>query len=324
LVIIYEQEIVGKDEMLKSPAIYSQLNNEDDYRKSTKGLKSIIDFYRFTMTLCQFKVIYLGHGHADLSDECLHLILGSLGLPWDWPEAYWQARISEEERLYLASQFYQRFEKRIPTAYLTHQSYFCGLEFYVDERVLIPRSPIAELIEEGFVPWVNPEEVTNVLDLCTGSVCIAAALAHAFPDAEVDAIDIDTDALTVAQYNLEQLGLDEQVRLIKSDGLNALSNEQYDIIVSNPPYVGHDEMQTLPKEYTHEPQHALEAENNGLALVDHILKQAKKFLKPHGILVVEVGNSDLAVMEAYPELPFIWLEFERGGHGVFLLNAADL
>ena len=194
----------------------------------------------------------------------------------------------------------------------------------MDERVLIPRSPIAELIEQGFAPWVNPEEVTNVLDLCTGSACIAAALAYAFPDAEVDAIDIDTDALTVAQYNLEQLGLDEQVRLIQSDGLNALSNEQYDIIVSNPPYVGHDEMQTLPQEYTHEPQHALEAENNGLALVDHILKQAKKFLKPHGILVVEVGNSDFAVMEAYPELPFIWLEFERGGHGVFLLNAADL
>jgi ribosomal protein L3 glutamine methyltransferase len=194
----------------------------------------------------------------------------------------------------------------------------------VDERVLIPRSPIAELIESQFLPWVEPEEVTSILDLCTGSGCIAAACAYAFPNAQVDAIDIDAAALEVAEHNIQSLGLEEQVRLVQSDGLQALTKERYDIIVSNPPYVSSAEMQTLPLEYTHEPQHALEAKQDGLALVHHILATAKKHLKPKGILVVEVGNSDEALIQAYPELPFIWLEFERGGHGVFLLHASDL
>ena len=310
--------------MLKTHAIYTAIKTEDDYQRQAKGLKTILDFYRFSSSLSGYKSIFLGHGHADIANECLNLILGSLGLPWDWPENDWSARLTEGERLFLASQLYKRFEKRIPSAYLTNQAYFCGLPFYVDERVLIPRSPIAELIEQQFAPWVNPDEVSTILDLCTGSGCIAAALAEAFPKAVVDAIDIDKNALLVAKYNLENLNLDEQVRLIESDGLQALIDEQYDIIVSNPPYVGAQEMLGLPEEYAHEPRHALEAAHNGLALVEHILKNAKKHLTPHGILVVEVGNSDLAVMDAYPDLPFIWLEFERGGHGVFLLNAADL
>ncbi|NDH08155.1 MAG: 50S ribosomal protein L3 N(5)-glutamine methyltransferase [Gammaproteobacteria bacterium] len=310
--------------MLKTHAIYSAIQTKEDYQQQLKGLKTILDFYRFSISLSHYKHIFLGHGHADIANECMNLILGSLGLPWDWPESDCAVKLTEDERLFLASQLYQRFEKRIPSAYLTNQAYFCGLPFYVDERVLIPRSPIAELIEQQFLPWVNPDEVTHILDLCTGSACIAAALAEAFPEAQVDAIDIDKDALIVAKYNIENLNLDEQVRLIESDGFKALANEQYDIIVSNPPYVGRQEMLGLPDEYNHEPRHALEAADNGLALVDHILKHAKKHLKPHGILVVEVGNSDLAVMDTYPDLPFIWLEFERGGHGVFLLNAADL
>lgn len=310
--------------MLKTHAVYSAIQTEEDYKIHAKSLKTILDFYRFSISLSHHKTIFLGHGHADIANECLNLILGSLGLPWDWPESDWSARLTETERLFLASQLYRRFEKRIPSAYLTHQAYFCGLPFYVDERVLIPRSPIAELIEQQFAPWVDANEVGDILDLCTGSGCIAAALAEAFPEANVDAIDIDKDALLVAKYNIENLNLDEQVRLIQSDGLTALTDEQYDIIVSNPPYVGQEEMLGLPEEYEHEPRHALEAAENGLALVDHILKYARKHLKPHGILVVEVGNSYLAVMDAYPDLPFIWLEFERGGHGVFLLNAADL
>ena len=254
----------------------------------------------------------------------LGITLSPMGLPWDWSESDAMARLTADERRFLASQLYLRFEKRKPTAYLIQQAYFCGLPFYVDERVLIPRSPIAELIEQQFLPWVNADEVSDILDLCTGSACIAAALATAFPQAQVDAIDIDQDALLVAQYNIEHLNLEGQVRCIASDGFTALTHQQYDIIVSNPPYVGQEEMLALPEEYAHEPRHALEAADNGLALVDHILKNAKKYLKPHGILVVEVGNSDLAVMDTYPHLPFIWLEFARGGHGVFLLNAADL
>jgi ribosomal protein L3 glutamine methyltransferase len=190
--------------------------------------------------------------------------------------------------------------------------------------VLIPRSPIAELIENRFSPWIEEHRVKSILDLCTGSGCIAAAMSYAFQDAHVDAIDIDPKALKVAQKNIEDLGLDESVFLIQSDGMDALDDEMYDIIVSNPPYVGDEEMQTLPKEYLHEPTHALRADDDGLSLVHRILKDAAKRLKPQGILVVEVGNSDFALMAAYPDMPFVWLEFENGGHGVFLLTAEDL
>jgi ribosomal protein L3 glutamine methyltransferase len=297
---------------------------EKQYLLLTTQLKTILDFYRFGLSAQAVKNIYLGHGTDDMEVEIASLILGSLNLPLDCPETYWQARLSMMEREHLLIQFYKRFEQKIPVPYLIHQAYFCGLKFYVDERVLIPRSPIAELIESQFTPWVEPEEVTSILDLCTGSGCIAAACAYAFSHAEVDAIDIDTRALEVAQQNIQSLGLEQQVRLIQSDGLQALSHETYDIIVSNPPYVSSSEMQGLPTEYEHEPQHALEAKDEGLALVHHILANARKHLKPNGILVVEVGNSDEALIEAYPELPFIWLEFERGGHGVFLLHAQDL
>ena len=297
---------------------------EKDYQDSTQYLKTIFDFYRFALSVCSQKNIFLGHGTADIELEFQSLILGSLQLPLDWSEQYWQARLTMPERQFLASQLYQRLEQFIPVPYLINQAFFCGLPFYVDERVLIPRSPLAELIMQQFSPWVEPDEVEDILDLCTGSGCIAAACAYAFPHASVDAIDIDPKALEVATLNIEQLGLQDQVRLIQSDGMNALTEEKYNIIISNPPYVGFEEMQGLPQEYNHEPRHALEAEDNGLAFVHHILKTAKKHLKPEGILIVEVGNSDLAMMEAYPELPFIWLEFEHGGHGVFLLNAEDL
>jgi ribosomal protein L3 glutamine methyltransferase len=297
---------------------------EQDYLAVSQYLKTILDFYRFGLSLAAMKQIYLGHGTNAYQDEVLALILGSLQLPMDWPESYWASRLTLVERQFLAQQFYRRFEDKIPTPYLTHKAYFCGFEFYVDERVLIPRSPLAELIEQHFMPWVNPDEIVAILDLCTGSACIAAAMAYAFPDACVDAIDIDANALAVANINMKHLGLEDQVRLIQSDGFSALKDEKYDIIVSNPPYVGALEMATLPAEYRHEPQIALEAADHGLAFVKMLLSQAKQYLKPQGILVVEVGNSDLALIEAYPDLPFIWLEFERGGHGVFLLHADDL
>jgi ribosomal protein L3 glutamine methyltransferase len=297
---------------------------EQDYLDVSQYLKTILDFYRFGLSIADSKKIYLGHGTASYEDEVLSLILGSLNLPMDWPESYWTSRLTLDERKFLSLQFYRRFEFRIPTPYLTHKAFFCGLAFYVDDRVLIPRSPLAELIEQQFMPWVEPEAVLDILDLCTGSACIAAACAYAFPEARVDAIDICPKALAVAALNLEKLDLQDQVRLIESDGLTALSQEKYDIIVSNPPYVGAMEMASLPAEYLHEPKAALESEDDGLSFVKMLLKKAKSYLKPKGILVVEVGNSDLALMAACPDLPFIWLEFERGGHGVFLLHAEDL
>jgi ribosomal protein L3 glutamine methyltransferase len=297
---------------------------EQDYLDASLNLKTILDFYRFGLSISSLKQIFLGHGTDTYEDELMSLILSSLNLPLDWPESYFQARLTPDERKFLSHQFYQRFELKIPTPYLIRKAYFCGLEFYVDERVLIPRSPLAELIEQQFMPWIDPEQVENILDLCTGSACIAAACAMAFPQASVDAIDIDPNALAVAAINMNQLELNDQVRLIESDGLSALSDEKYDIIVSNPPYVGAMEMSTLPAEYLHEPSIALESDDNGLAFVKMLLQQAKNYLKPQGILVVEVGNSDLTLMEACPDIPFIWLEFERGGHGVFLLHAKDL
>lgn len=299
-------------------------SKEADYLQLAESLETILDFYRYALSVFSQKNIFFGHGCAEAEVEFQSLILGSLQLPYDWPQAFWQAKLSMIERAFLAKQLFLRLEQHVPVPYLIHKAYFCGLEFYVDERVLIPRSPMAELIMQQFAPWIEGEGVEDILDLCTGSACIAAACAYAFPHATVDAIDIDEQALEVAAFNVKQLGLEEQVRLIQSDGMQALTEEKYDIIISNPPYVGQDEMQTLPKEYLHEPRHALEANDNGLALVHHIINTAKKHLKPNGILVVEVGNSDLAVMEAYPELPFVWLEFEHGGHGVFLLNAEDL
>jgi ribosomal protein L3 glutamine methyltransferase len=295
-----------------------------EYLEMTQNFKTILDFYRFGLSIYSQKSIFLGHGTDDIQIELSSLILGSLNLPLDWPEHFWIARLTQVEKEFLATQLYKRFESQIPTPYLIQKANFCGLEFFVDERVLIPRSPIAELIQAQFMPWVEPNEVSHILDLCTGGGCIAAACAFAYPEARVDAIDIDKNALDVAAINIQNLGLADQVRLIQSDGFQALTTEKYDIIVSNPPYVGADEMQTLPQEYLHEPRHALEAHDNGLALVHHIISQAKKHLKPEGILVVEVGNSDFAVMDAYPDLPFIWLEFEHGGHGVFLLHANDL
>ena len=303
---------------------YQQMTSIKDYLSICEDLRSILDFYRFSVSLAIHKELFYGHGTDNPMDEFSFLILGSLGLSYDYPEAEWGARLTKAEREMLAEQLYQRIELNIPVPYLIHKAYFCHLPFYVDENVLIPRSPIAELIENRFAPWVKEDNVQSILDLCTGSGCIAAAMSFAFPNAVVDAIDIDPKALKIAQKNIEDLGLEESVFLIQSDGMDALDDEMYDMIVSNPPYVGDTEMQSLPKEYLHEPRHALRADDDGLALVHRILKDAAKRLKPEGILVVEVGNSDLALMDAYPDMPFVWLEFERGGHGVFLLTAKDL
>ena len=296
----------------------------DSYALATQHFQTILDFLRFGVSRARATALHYGHGTDNAQDDILTLILSTLSLPYDTSPLWFQAQLTTDEKNTLCGQLTRRIIERVPVPYLTHEAYFCDLLFYVDERVLIPRSPIAELIQQQFTPWIDVDDVDHILDLCTGSGCIAIACCHAFPDAQVDAVDISSDALVVAEINRESHGVHDQLTLIQSDCFAACANKKYDIIVSNPPYVGRDEMETLPEEYRHEPVLALEAEKNGLALVEKILREASSYLTDHGILVVEVGNSDEALIEAYPHVPFMWLDFEYGGHGVFLLTAQQL
>jgi len=295
-----------------------------NWEQETQEFHNIIDFYRFAISKAQAADLFYGHGTDNVADDIRSLILGSLHLPWDIDHWVFQATLTSSEKKHLCQQLEKRVNKRIPVPYLLQQAYFCGLSFHVDERVLIPRSPIGELIEQQFVPWVRPEQVTRILDLCTGSGCIAIACCYAFPEAVVDAVDISLDAMAVAVINQKKHHLEDQLTLLHSDCFDQLPHTQYDIIVSNPPYVGNAEMQTLPLEYSHEPAMALEADNNGLAIVAKILAHAHDYLTDSGILVMEVGNSEEALMQAFPELPFTWLEFEKGGQGVFVLTRQQL
>lgn len=296
----------------------------DSYVSLTQDFKSIIDFLRFGLSCAYSTDLYYGHGTDNAWDDMLALILGALSLPLDTDPMLFQAKLTANEKKILCERLEKRIVSRIPVPYLTHQSYFCGLSFYVDERVLIPRSPIGELISQQFSPWIEPENVKEILDLCTGSGCIAIACCYAFPDALVDAIDISAEALDVAEINKKNHNLHGSLELIESDCFANVPNKKYDIIVSNPPYVSFDEMQTLPEEYHHEPKLALQASNEGLALVEKILFNAHAYLNDHGILVIEVGNSEEALLNAYPHVPFTWLDFERGGQGVFLLTAKQV
>lgn len=288
-------------------------------------LHTLRDVLRWATSQFNASDLFYGHGNADAFNDALQLILHGLHLPaTEFPELFADARLTSSEKQAIFTLIEQRINDRIPVPYLTNEAWFAGLSFYVDERVLIPRSPFAELIADQFTPWLNkPGSVTKILDLCTGGGCIAIACANAFPNAHVDAIDISTDALDVAGINIKKHRLSDQVQTIQSDLWSSLTDQQYDLIVSNPPYVGSDEMATLPAEYHHEPSSALEADDNGLALVKQILLHAAEFLSPQGLLFVEVGNSDYAVMEKWPDIEFLWLDFELGGHGVFLLDQAQ-
>lgn len=265
-----------------------------------------------------------GHGLPGAIDEAVYLVLRGLHLPTDTPAVYWDGMLTALEKQHLYHMLARRIDERLPAAYITQEGWFAGIPFYVDERVLVPRSPIAELVETQFEPWVDPEEVFNILDLCTGSGCIGIACAYAFPNADVDLVDISEEALEVANINIERHDAANRVAAIASDGLRALDSKTYDIIVSNPPYVDAEDMDALSAEFKHEPELGLSSGHDGLDLTRHILADAAKHLNDNGILVVEVGNSQYALQAAFPEVPFQWLEFERGGDGVFLLTKEQL
>ncbi|MEE8343570.1 MAG: 50S ribosomal protein L3 N(5)-glutamine methyltransferase [Gammaproteobacteria bacterium] len=292
--------------------------------QDTHGLATVADFIRWGASRFAEAKLVFGHGTETALDDAAALVLYALHLPADLPEVYFRSVLTEMERGTVLALLQRRIDERRPAPYLTNEAWFAGLAFYVDERVLIPRSPIAELIEREFTPWIEPGSVARILDLCTGSGCIAVACAYGFPHAQVDALDISTDALDVARRNVEQHGLASRVRLIQSNLFETLAADRYDIIVSNPPYVSNMEMSKLPREFRYEPTVGLAGGGDGLDAVRVILRQASRCLTQNGILVVEVGDSADAVMQQFPQIPFLWLDFQHGGHGVFLLTAEQL
>ena len=266
-----------------------------------------------------------GHGTDNPRDEAVYLVLGALGLPFSVSDEKLDEPLDASSVRRISDLVSRRVTGRIPVAYLIHQAWFCDLCFYVDERVLIPRSPLAELIQEGFAPWmVKRRAGVTILDIGTGSGCIAIACALVFPDARVDAIDVSEDALAVARMNIEQHQVTDRVHLLRSDLFENLQENRYDLIIANPPYVGKQEYDDLPEEYRHEPGTALLAGDDGLDVVRNILRQSAAHLTEEGLLVVEIGSGQDAVAEGFPRLPFTWLEFEHGGEGVFLLTSEDL
>jgi ribosomal protein L3 glutamine methyltransferase len=264
-----------------------------------------------------------GHGTDNATDEAAALVFHALDLDHAEAESAYVQRPGAAEVERVLALFAQRIERRVPAAYLMGRMWFAGLEFEVDERVIVPRSPFAELIHAGFEPWIDADRVQRILDIGTGSGCIAIACALAFPQARVDAVDLSADALDVARRNVARHAVGERVRLLQGDVFEPVGDARYDLIVANPPYVSDAEMAALPAEYGHEPDLALRAGGDGLDVVRRILAGAPRYLAPEGALFVEVGDSDRRVAEAFPRLPFIWLEFEHGGGGVFMLQRAD-
>ncbi len=287
-------------------------------------LRSLIDFIRYGATRFGQAGLTFGHSYDNALDEATQLVLHALHLPHDLSPAYGAARLTADERDLVLSLFERRIRERIPACYITGEAWFAGLAFKTDPRALVPRSPIAELIESGFEPWLGGRWVQRALDLCTGSGCIGIATAVHNPEWQVDLVDISEDALDLARENIARFEVGERVRAIRSDLFAGLSGEQYDLIVSNPPYVTHAEVDALPAEYAHEPELGLRAGDDGLDLALKILRDAPAHLTENGLLIVEVGESERALVRLLPEVPFAWVEFKVGQMGVFVVERGDL
>jgi ribosomal protein L3 glutamine methyltransferase len=289
----------------------------------TDELRTIIDLIRYGASRFNAAGLTFAHSYDNALDEATQLTLHALHLPHDIGPAYGQARVTLAEKEEILALFLRRIEERVPAAYLTGEAWFAGLSFKSDPRALVPRSPIAELIESGFEPWLGGREVRRALDLCTGSGCIAIAMAHYNPDWHVDGVDLSGDALALARENQERLHA-QNLRLLESDLFSALSGEHYDLIVSNPPYVTNAETDALPREYSHEPELGLRAGDDGLDLALKILRDAPLHLTDDGLLVCEVGEAEQALVALLPELPLAWVEFKVGQMGVFVAERHDL
>lgn len=291
--------------------------------EACEDMQSIQDIIRWSYSRFSENNLYFGHGTDNPWDEAVSLVLLTLSLPFDTPDTILQSRLTTTEKKLICERVGRRINEKLPVAYLTNKAIFCDSEYYIDGRVLVPRSPIGELIQNHFEPWIDYDSVDNILDLCTGSGCIAIACGQYFPDAIVDAGDISEDCIEVAEINRERLQQDN-VAFYCSDLFESIPNKQYNIIVSNPPYVDEEDFDEIPSEYLAEPKLGLTSGKDGLELTRKLLSQADQYLAENGILIVEVGNSAFALEQLYPDVEFTWLEFERGGLGVFLLTKEQL
>ncbi|MEQ1580520.1 MAG: 50S ribosomal protein L3 N(5)-glutamine methyltransferase [Steroidobacteraceae bacterium] len=285
---------------------------------------TVEQFIKAGASLLDAAGLAFGHGTDNAVDDAAELVFFAAGLRHEEAPAVYARKLTEPQKAAVRQLLERRIRERVPTAYLTHRMWFAGHEFYVDERVLVPRSPIAELIETGFEPWIDADRIRRLVDIGTGSGCIAIASALALPEAAVDAVDVSESALAVTRMNMEKHGVTARVRAVLSDVYASLGDTRYDVIVSNPPYVSAAEMEALPEEYHREPELGLRAGDDGLDVVRRLLAGAGGRLNAGGILVVEVGDSEEALVAACPGVPFTWLEFERGGGGVFLLTEAQV
>lgn len=284
-------------------------------------IKQLIDY---GASIFDAQPLYYGHGTDNALDEAAYIVLTVTGsLPISGDEIF-ENDVSQSHQEKVLELFSRRVTEKIPVAYLVNEAWFAGLPFYVNESVLVPRSPFAELLANEFAPWVNVDQTSDILDLCTGSGCIGIVSALTFPNARVDLADISPKALLVAEKNVKQYKLQDRVSCIQSDLFECLTGKTYDLIVTNPPYVGHDELSTLPDEFYKEPQLGLDGGVSGLDLVHKILAKASELLNDGGVLFVEVGNTDEALQQSYPSVPFLWQDFDNGGHGVFMLTKEQL
>jgi ribosomal protein L3 glutamine methyltransferase len=300
-------------------------NTKNYFPEATSTLKTVRDCLRFAISRFNEAGIYFGHGSDNAYDEAAYLVLHTLHLPLDRLDPFLDSSLTQSEIDEVLNVIGQRVEKRLPAAYLTNEAWLGGHRFYVDERVIVPRSFFAELLDEQMVPWIDDaDNITRVLDLCTGSGCLAILAALAFPNATVDAVDISRDALDVARRNVDEYRLQDRVHLIESDLFARLGDREYDLIISNPPYVNAESVAALPPEYLHEPELALGSGHDGLDATRAILKNAAAHLTPDGILAVEIGHNRVALEASYPTLPFTWLEVEAGEDFVFLMHREDL